>query len=138
MAGLPLIAASFLLVLAISRSSGTVPSHPIVQEIRSDPIILILLLALAAIWAPVVEETFFRGALFGYFRSRWRWPFAAVLTGFLFAVIHPQGWLGVPVLTTIGFVLCAIREWRGSIIAPMTAHALNNSTVLLLAIFLLT
>jgi len=137
-AGLPLIALSVVLVLAISRSTGTVPSHPIVNEIQNDPIVLVLLLGLAAIWAPIVEETFFRGALYGYLRQRWSWPIASVFTGLLFAVIHPQGWIGVPALATIGFILGAIREWRGSIIASMTAHALNNSTVLLLAIFALT
>jgi membrane protease YdiL (CAAX protease family) len=137
-AGLPLIAVSVALVLAISRSTGTVPAHPIVNEIQSDPVVLILLLVLAAIWAPVVEETFFRGALYGYLRRRWSWPIASAFTGLLFAVIHPQGWIGVPALATIGFILGAIREWRGSIIAPMTAHALNNGTVLLLAIFVLT
>lgn len=137
-AGLPLLAVSTVLVLAISRFTGTTPTHPIVNEIRSDPIVLILLLGLASVWAPVIEEIFFRGALFGYLRQRWSWPVASALTGFLFAVIHPQGWVAVPALTTIGFILGAIREWRGSIIAPMTAHALNNSTILLLVIFALT
>ena len=137
-AGLPLLAVSLVFVLAISRSTGTVPTHPVIKEIQSDPVILILLLGLASIWAPVVEETFFRGALFGYLRRRWSWPIASLATGILFAVIHPQGWIAVPALATIGFILGAIREWRGSIIAPMTAHALNNSTVLLLAIFALT
>jgi membrane protease YdiL (CAAX protease family) len=137
-AGLPLIALSAVVVLVISRYADTVPSHPIVNEIKSDPVTLILLFGVASIWAPVVEETLFRGALYGYLRGRWSWPVASALTGFLFAVVHPQGWIGVPALTTIGFVLGAIREWRGSIIAPMTAHALNNGTVLLLAVFALT
>jgi membrane protease YdiL (CAAX protease family) len=137
-AGLPLLAVSTMLVLALSRFTGTTPTHPIVNEIRGDPIILVLLFGLASIWAPVVEETFFRGALFGYLRRRWSWPIASAFTGLLFAVIHPQGWIAVPALATIGFILGAIREWRGSIIAPMTAHALNNGTVLLLAIFALT
>ena len=137
-AGLPLLAVSTLLVLALSRFTGTTPTHPIVNEIRGDPIILVFLFGLASIWAPVVEETFFRGALFGYLRRRLSWPIASAFTGFLFAVIHPQGWVAVPALATIGFILGAIREWRGSIIAPMTAHALNNGTVLLLAIFALT
>ncbi|MBN2241528.1 MAG: CPBP family intramembrane metalloprotease [Acidobacteria bacterium] len=137
-AGLPLVALSVVLVLAITRHTGTVPAHPIVNEIRDDPAVLILLFGIASIWAPVVEETFFRGALYGYLRRRWSWPAASALTGVLFAVIHPQGWVGVPALATIGFILGAIREWRGSLIAPMTAHALNNGTVLLLAIFLLT
>ena len=29
-------------------------------------------------------------------------------------------------LMTIAFILAALREWRGSIIASMVGHALNN------------
>jgi len=138
LAGLPLLAVAIIPVLLISRSTGSVPSHPIVNEISRDPIPMILIMGLACIWAPIVEETFFRGLLFGYLRRRLHWSLAGVSTGILFAVIHPQGWIAVPVLATIGFTLSAIREWRGSIIASMAAHSLNNGAVLLLAIFTLT
>ena len=138
LAGLPLLAVAIIPVLVISRSTGSVPSHPIVNEISRDPIPMILIMGLACVWAPIVEETFFRGLLFGYLRRRLHWSLAGVSTGFLFAVIHPQGWIAVPVLATIGFTLSAIREWRGSIIASMAAHSLNNGVVLLLAIFTLT
>jgi membrane protease YdiL (CAAX protease family) len=138
LAGLPLLAVAIIPVLLISRSTGSVPSHPIVNEISRDPIPMILILGLACVWAPIVEETFFRGLLFGYLRRRLHWSLAGISTGFLFAVIHPQGWIAVPVLAAIGFTLSAIREWRGSIIASMAAHSLNNGVVLLLAIFTLT
>jgi membrane protease YdiL (CAAX protease family) len=138
LAGLPLLAVAIIPVLLISQSTGSVPSHPIVNEISRDPVTMILIMGLACIWAPIVEETFFRGLLFGYFRRRLHWSLAGVSTGLLFAVIHPQGWIAVPVLATIGFTLSAIREWRGSIIASMAAHSLNNGAVLLLAIFTLT
>jgi membrane protease YdiL (CAAX protease family) len=45
--------------------------------------------------------------------------------------------MAVPVLGMIGFTLCAVRQWRGSIIAPMTAHALNNGAVLFFAFMML-
>jgi membrane protease YdiL (CAAX protease family) len=138
LAGLPLLAVAIIPVLLISQSTGSVPSHPIVNEISRDPVTMILIMGLACIWAPIVEETFFRGLLFGYFRRRLHWSLAGVSTGLLFAVIHPQGWIAVPVLAAIGFTLSAIREWRGSIIASMAAHSLNNGAVLLLAIFTLT
>lgn len=138
LAGLPLLAVAIIPVLLISRSTGSVPSHPIVNEISSDPVSLILIMSLACIWAPIIEETFFRGILYGYFRRRLHWSVAGITTGFLFAVIHPQGWMAVPVLATIGFTLSAIREWRGSIIASMAAHTLNNGVVLLVTILTLT
>lgn len=136
--GLPLLALALIPVMILSRFTGTVPAHPIVNEISGNPITLIFILGLACIWAPVIEESFFRGMLFGYFRRRLHWSVAGISTGFLFAVIHPQGWIAVPVLAAIGFTLSAIREWRGSIIASMTAHALNNGVVLMLAILMLT
>ena len=41
-----------------------------------------------------------------------------------------QGWPAIPLLAGLGIFLCALREWRGSLIAPITAHALNNLGVL--------
>jgi len=137
LAGLPLLALALVPVLILSRFAGSVPSHPIVEEISGNPLTIALILALGCLWAPVVEETFFRGMLFGHLRRRRHWAVSAALTGLVFAAIHPQGWMAVPLLGTIGFTLGAIREWRGSIIAPMTAHALNNGAVLLLATILL-
>jgi membrane protease YdiL (CAAX protease family) len=50
---------------------------------------------------------------------------------FVFAALHPQGWTAIPVLMSIAVVLGILREWRGSSIASMTAHALNNAAVTL-------
>lgn len=136
--GLPLLGLALIPVVFLSRSTGSVPSHPIVNEISDDPASLAVIMGLACVWAPIVEETFFRGTLFGFLRRRWHWAAAGITSGLIFAVMHPQGWVAVPLLGTIGFTLSAIREWRGSIIASMTAHALNNGVVLLLTIFMLT
>jgi len=61
---------------------------------------------------------------------------ARIVVSILFAAIHPQGWTAIPVLGAIGFVLAMIRIQRNSLVASMTAHALNNGmmlTVLILA-----
>lgn len=137
LAGLPLLALALVPVMVLSRLAGKVPAHPIVNEINGDPAVLAFIALLGCAWAPVVEETFFRGMLFGYLRRRLHWAVSGVVTGLLFALIHPQGWMAVPVLGMIGFTLCAIRQWRGSIIAPMTAHALNNGVVLFFAFLML-
>ena len=52
----------------------------------------------------------------------------------IFAIIHPQGWTVAPTLAAVAMVLAAIREWRGSILAPMAAHACNNFIVLSFAL----
>ena len=76
--------------------------------------------------APVVEELIFRGAFYHYLRCRYSVPVAVAVTAILFAVIHPQGLVAVPLLATLGSVFALVREWRGSIVATITAHAFNN------------
>jgi membrane protease YdiL (CAAX protease family) len=136
-AGLPLLLCAGIIVMMLSHFAGKVPVHPIVYEVGRGPLYLLFWSILACVWAPLVEETFFRGALFGYFRGHVSWIVSAVSTSILFAIVHPQGWIGVPVITAIGFTLSAIREWRGSLIASMSAHALNNGSALLLLILAL-
>jgi membrane protease YdiL (CAAX protease family) len=137
-AGLPLLAGAAVLVMVISRYAGKMPTHPILQEVGRGPLYLLLWTLLACVWAPVVEETFFRGVLFGYLRRHAHWSISAITTALLFAVVHPQGWIGVPLIGAIGFTLSAIREWRGSLIASMSAHALNNASALLLLVLALS
>lgn len=94
-------------------------------------------LFLAAGFAPVFEELFFRGALHRYLRGRFHFFASALLTGLIFAALHPQGWMGVPALAAIGIGFSLLREWRDSLIGPMVAHSLNNGilvTMLFLAL----
>ena len=106
-------------------------SHPIIGWIYSGGAKeRILALLLASGIAPLLEETFFRGALHRYLRGRLRFFPSALLTGAIFASLHPQGWLAIPALGAIGFGFSLLREWRDSLIAPMTAHAINNGALL--------
>lgn len=135
LAGLPVVAlglAGTLVMMLLSDLIGLDPdgSHPAPDMIAGGGIVPILaLISLAVVWAPVVEEIFFRGALQHHLRRSHGFFLSALITGFIFAVIHPQGLVGIPVLTAIGFVFSMLREWRGSIIAPIVAHAINNGFV---------
>jgi membrane protease YdiL (CAAX protease family) len=96
--------------------------------------------AFVCVVAPIAEETFFRGFVFGSLR-RWRvviaghevgsW-LAAIVTGILFGLAHtgsanPQ--YLVP-LGFLGFVLCIVR-WRTRSLYPcMALHSFNNSLAL--------
>ncbi len=135
-AGLPLLLCAAGIAAMISRFTGSAPIHPIIYELGRGPLFLLFGALLACVWAPVVEETFFRGMLFAYFRRHAHWAVSGILTGLLFAIVHPQGWAGVPLIAAIGFNLSVIREWRGEIIASMSAHAMNNATALLFFIAL--
>jgi len=101
--------------------------HPVVGWIyEGDLWVRLACFALAAGFAPVFEEIFFRGAMHRYFRGRFRFLASALLTGVIFAALHPQGFFAIPALAGIGVGFSLLREWRDSLIAPMTAHAINN------------
>lgn len=90
--------------------------------------------------APIAEELFFRGFIFGALRNLparvgrldlapW---IAAILTGILFGLAHlgsaPAAYL-VP-LGFLGFVLCLIRWRTGSLYPCMALHSANNALAL--------
>jgi membrane protease YdiL (CAAX protease family) len=137
LAGLVVIALGIFITVILIRITGTRAASPIVQELGGGPWRLAGLYALACIFAPVMEETMFRGALFHHLRQRWNWAISAILVSGIFAMLHPQGLVAVPALSSIAMVLAALREWRGSLIASMTAHACSNFLVLTLALLLL-
>jgi membrane protease YdiL (CAAX protease family) len=131
-AGLPLLAIGAGLAAMISKWTGQIPTHPIVDDLAQPGWGRWSMIALAVIWAPLTEETMFRGLLFPGFAKYLCWIPGALLGAFVFAVIHPQGWAGVPAIMAIAITMSALRSFRGSLIAPMTAHALNNGVVTLM------
>jgi len=135
--GMPLMVAAVYTTALLSHLSGTTTTHPIVFEPRGSAGAIIGLYLTASVWAPIVEESMFRGALFNFLRGHHRWLFSAALSAFIFASLHPQGWTAIPVLGMIGFIFAGIREWRGTTLASATAHALNNATVTTLLILTL-
>lgn len=105
-------------------------SHPVVVWIANGGTgARVAVLFLASGFAPFFEETMFRGALFRDLR-RFRSPvLSAVIMGLLFAAIHPQGVAMIPALAGLAVGFALIREWRGSLVAPMAAHALHNGVL---------
>lgn len=86
----------------------------------------------AAVGAPLVEETFFRGALFGALRRRFGyWPGLLASAGF-FAILHPQLPLGFLPIALLGAVFAVLYDWRQSLVPGIVAHAVNNGLTFLL------
>ena len=83
---------------------------------------------LVCVVAPVAEELFFRGFLFGALRKRGL-PIAALVSGVTFGLAHvassPIGFI-VP-LATLGVILALLYERTGSLYPSIALHALNNS-----------
>lgn len=123
-------------------AASELPSHPIVEYLaNNDPWNRFKIFFVACVLAPVVEETMFRGVFYRHvrdmtrnFEGRWSFVSSAFLVSFLFAAIHPQGWLAIPLLMAVAFGLTIAREWRGTVFPSMLAHGINNGLALLLAI----
>ena len=136
-AGLPLILLGVLGTVLLGLLLPGDGAHPVVEDLSTNSWKLLGLYLLAVGWAPLFEELIFRGAFYHHMRCRSGFGHSALVVGVIFAAIHPQGLIGIPVLTAIAVVIAAIREWRGSIIGCIAAHAVNNlwAITLLLLLF---
>ncbi|MGB2712097.1 MAG: type II CAAX endopeptidase family protein, partial [Conexibacter sp.] len=101
------------------------------QELGADQstAALVAVCVLVTVLAPLAEEFFFRGYVFGALRN-WHGPWlAAAITGVVFGAVHvasaPVGFL-LP-LAIFGFFLCIVRWRTGSLLPCMVLHALNNA-----------
>ncbi|MDP2674099.1 MAG: CPBP family intramembrane metalloprotease [Dehalococcoidia bacterium] len=111
---------------AIIAALGAEPSSNIPDEAFDSVPLTVLVGILSLALAPVMEETFFRGFLFGGLRGRWGFFFAALSTGFLFSLAHVDPLVFIP-FTAVGMIFAWGYVYSGSILAPMIAHLLFNS-----------
>jgi hypothetical protein len=93
------------------------------------PLRVALLVAVLGLAVPLVEELFFRGALFGALRRGMAPLAAAVVTAVGFALSHlePRGW---PALVLVGAVLGYLRAASGSMLPSLALHVGFNSVSL--------
>jgi membrane protease YdiL (CAAX protease family) len=91
--------------------------------------LLLLSAGLTCVVAPFCEEFLFRGYIFTALRN-WRgvWP-AAVITGLLFGGVHAGSAPAVDLipLAGLGFALCLLYRYTGSLYPCIVVHSLNNS-----------
>ena len=147
-AGTPLMFCGMLCVLILTAiaslfvaekpfGTSVAAGHPIQDIIANGQWLSIAyVILMACVAAPIVEETMFRGVLYRHLRElsgSWaRWGsviFSAVFNGVIFAAIHPQGFVAIPLLTALAINFSLAREWRDSLIAPIIMHAINNGAV---------
>lgn len=108
----------------------TGPTNPIAElAASSSPVMLITLFLTATIWAPIVEEIVFRGGLLRQLDSRLHFLLAAVLTAGVFALMHGYQIMAMPILIMLATGFAMIRWWRGSLIACIVAHFIQNFLV---------
>lgn len=94
-----------------------------------------LLLVGGILVAPVVEELFFRGFVFAGLRERYGWRKAGLISAGLFAVLHFQPLMVVPILL-LGMIFAYLYHRSGSIWPAVIMHVLTNAVGLGAAYFL--
>lgn len=139
--GFAIAAALMVPVALIGRAllrHAPAPSNPIIPLMAgaSGAGTIVLLVVLASVAAPLVEELLFRGVFYQAARLKLGvWP-AIVATGLVFGFVHPVGVVEMLGIAVLGGVFAWVAETRRSLLPSMAAHCLNNllTTLLLLLV----
>jgi len=120
----------WIAAIVLALIFGDPKDQTLVTDLKSEDSTLILIgwAILICILAPVVEEIFFRGFMFGVFVRRMPLVWAALLDGLVFGLGHaPAAPIQLIALGAFGVGLCVLYWRTQSIIPCMALHALNNS-----------
>ena len=116
---------------ASARVKGT-ENMPI-QEVLKNRNAAMLLMAMAVLVAPLVEETVFRGYLYPLFAKSFGIGPGIVVTGVLFGLMHGAqlGWTWgiVALLILVGIVFTVARAYTGTVLASFLLHLGYNSMI---------
>ena len=144
---------AIFVALASSRVKGAEKAP--IEELFKDPHAALLLMSMAVLIAPLVEETVFRGYLYPLFASQLSRvsaqlgmdPVAAVrfgtvcgilITGFLFGMMHGSqlgwNWSLVSLLTLVGIIFTFARAATGTVLASFLMHLGYNSLIAITSI----
>lgn len=96
---------------------------------NSSTLLLIASALLTCVMAPVCEEILFRGYFFAALSNWHGWLLAAVLTGVVFGGVHAGSapLVDLVPLGVLGFALCVLYRFTGSLYPCIATHVLNNS-----------
>ena len=110
----------------------------VVEIIKMKPYFILYV----AVLGPIMEELFFRKAVFGYFYDAmigskdWiRFTIPALITGFIFALPHDGISPIMVVYIGMSFVFSYLYLHTRSIITPIISHILMNSLVVLVQVY---
>lgn len=91
---------------------------------------LIVFFIVGGLIAPIAEEVFFRGILYGFLR-RWGVTVALLLTTLIFVFAHPAS---SPIQAIGGVVFAVAYEIERKLMVPIIIHVLGNTAIFSLSI----
>jgi len=105
----------------------SIQQHLVKELARTPSTAQVAQMAVAAVLiAPVVEELFFRGLLYGVLRRRVTPAIAIPCVGVLFGLFHLPALGAVLPLAVLGALLCYVYEKTGRLTVPIVIHVLFN------------
>jgi hypothetical protein len=140
-AGVGLLGVSFVLdyLLRLAGVESTQENMFAALQSASLPQFAVVLMAVGCL-APLAEEVFFRGYVFGaYNRQKGLWQ-AFLFSSAIFAVLHVNeltnfNALALTPFFVIGLALAGIYYYAGSLVPAIVAHGVNNCVAVLLLYF---
>lgn len=120
---------AIILVTGMETSQN---QQTVITELTQSPLQILLV---TVVFAPIVEETVFRGAIFTQLRSRSGFVPAALISGFLFGLLHvfnslltgnSADLIFIVVYGVMGYLLCQAEEQNQTLVSPILMHMLNN------------
>jgi membrane protease YdiL (CAAX protease family) len=122
--------------LQVLQRQGVIDEFPPQELIKlftagGDPVAMTLLVILAVVLAPMVEELIFRGGIYRFLKSQTTLLPAQIISGVFFAVMHGNLMSLLP-LVVVGIFLARVYERSGNILVPMCFHACFNGFSLLM------
>jgi uncharacterized protein len=121
----------FIVLSAIWSEAVNPGKEKLLEQLGSNEgtLLLVLSAGLTCVVAPICEEFLFRGYIFTALRN-WHGTLpAALLTGIIFGGVHAGSApaLDLVPLAGLGFGLCLLYRYTGSLYTSIAAHSLNNS-----------
>lgn len=123
----------YLLFLKFMGSISYESESKMLFEFISPPGVIFLM---GAIVAPLIEELFFRGFLFGGMVKNFGWKKAAVISSLVFAFVHiisPASIRFFPFYFGLGFGFAWLYYKSGSIVPSIIMHGLHNFLIYAIA-----
>jgi membrane protease YdiL (CAAX protease family) len=102
-----------------------VPKSTLGEDVFDEKTFVVLAGILALALAPVVEEMFFRGFIFGGLSKKFTFLGAALISGFLFSLAHGQPTTLIP-FTLVGMTFAAGYAYTGSLWTTIASHFTFN------------
>jgi membrane protease YdiL (CAAX protease family) len=123
--------AFWILTAIYIKAVGQPDQQELTRDLREEESLSALIgyAVLLAFVAPLAEELFFRGFVFGVLREKIGAVWAVLATGVVFGLVHVAGSPieTVGVLIILGSLLCVLYLQTGSLLPCIALHAINNA-----------